>query len=244
MSPQEAVPPCFAPPDGGKLQRDRDRNRAGFILRYEPVVAGRGLPGRLPGRNQNMNDNNSTSQPSSMRTILWAVVGLIGFAALMRLAPHPWNFTPVAAMALFGGAVLRRPLFAFGVPLAALAISDMFLNIGYVGNALAPPNPWVYGSFLLIGIMGYMVGAGRGVGFLAGASLTGSVLFFGLTNLGTWAAGILYPRTMEGLAVCFTAALPFFANTVMGDLFWNAVLFGGFYAVSRATGTSFATGRA
>ena len=191
-----------------------------------------------------MHDHNSTSQPSAIRSTLWAALGLIVFAALMRLAPHPWNFTPVAAMALFGGAALRRPLFAFGVPLAALAISDLFLNSWLVGNALAPPNPWVYGSFVLIGIMGYMVGTGRGVGFLAGASLTGSVLFFGLTNLGTWASGILYPRTMEGLAACFTAALPFFANTVMGDLFWNAVLFGGFYAVSRMTRGALATGQA
>jgi len=165
-------------------------------------------------------------------------MGLIVFAALMRLAPHPWNFTPVAAMALFGGAALKRPLFAFGVPLAALAASDLVLNSWLVGNALAPPNPWVYGSFVLIGLMGFGLGHSRRIGTLAAASLGGSVLFFVLTNFGVWSAGLLYPRTMAGLAACYTAALPFFANTVAGDLFWNAVLFGGFYAVSRVAGGS------
>jgi len=163
-------------------------------------------------------------------------MGLIVFAALMRLAPHPWNFTPVAAMALFGGAALRRPLFAFGVPLAALAVSDLFLNSLLVGNALAPPNPWVYGSFILIGLLGFGIGSRRGIGTLAAASLGGSILFFILTNLGLWTTGLLYPRTVAGLAACYAAALPFFANTVAGDLFWNAVLFGGLYAVSRVAG--------
>ena len=180
-----------------------------------------------------MQDPKLTSQTSLVRTALWSAVGLIVFAALMRLAPHPWNFTPVAAMALFGGAALRKPLFAFGVPLAALAASDLILNRMLVGNALAPPNPWVYGSFLLIGLLGFSVSKRRGVGTLAAASLGGSVLFFVLTNFGMWSSGLLYPRTMAGLATCYTAALPFFANTLAGDLFWNAVLFGGFYAVSR-----------
>lgn len=180
-----------------------------------------------------MSNLTTKSHASSVRATLWAVAGLIGFAALMRLAPHPWNFTPVAAMALFGGAVLRRPLFAFGVPLLALLASDVVLNLWHVGNALAPPNLWVYGSFIMIGLMGYGLGRGRSVGTLAAASVSGSVLFFGVTNLGVWAGGILYPRTAEGLAACFTAALPFFANTLAGDLFWNTVLFGGFYAFSR-----------
>jgi len=187
-----------------------------------------------PGRAEiKMRDSKVTSPTSLVRTALWSAVGLIIFAALMRLAPHPWNFTPLAAMALFGGAALRKPLFAFGVPLAALAASDLILNSWLVGNALAPPNPWVYGSFVLIGLLGFGLGRRRGVGALAAASLGGSVLFFMLTNFGLWTSGLLYPRTMAGLGACYTAALPFFANTLAGDLFWNAVLFGGFYAVSR-----------
>jgi hypothetical protein len=167
------------------------------------------------------------------RGALWAAVGLILFAALMRLAPHPWNFTPVAAMALFGGVVMRRPLFAFGVPLAALALSDLVINAWMVGNPLAAPNLWVYGSFVLIGVLGFALQRRRSAGVVAGASVTGSVLFFVLTNFGVWAAGLLYPRTLAGLGACYTAAIPFFANTLLGDLFWNAVLFGAYYGLVR-----------
>jgi hypothetical protein len=164
---------------------------------------------------------------------LVAAAGLILFAALMRLVPHPWNFTPVAAMALFGGMVMRRPLFAFGVPLAALVLSDLFINAWVVGSPLVLPNGWVYGTFILIGLLGFTLRKRRSVGVVAAASISGSVLFFALTNFGVWASGLLYPRTSQGLAACYTAAIPFFANTLMGDLFWNAVLFGAFYGIVR-----------
>ena len=78
-------------------------------------------------------------------------VALVAMAALARLIPHPPNVAPIAAMALFGGAVIGRPLFAFGVPLLALALSDLVLNATLVGTPFAPPDPFVYGSFLLIG---------------------------------------------------------------------------------------------
>ena len=79
---------------------------------------------------------------------------LVAMAAVARLLPHPPNVAPIAAMALFGGAVIGRPLFAFGVPLLALALSDLALNATLVGNPFAPPDPFVYGSFILIGAIG------------------------------------------------------------------------------------------
>ncbi|MFQ5670861.1 MAG: DUF6580 family putative transport protein [Acidobacteriota bacterium] len=166
-------------------------------------------------------------------TSLKAAIGLVGLAALARMLPHPWNVTPVAAMALFGGVVLGRPLFAIGVPLAALALSDLAVNSWMQGNPLAPPDPWVYGSFLLIGIIGCLLRSRRNVGVLAAASLAGSGLFFLLTNFGVWAGGLLYPRTLQGLVACYAAAVPFLARTLLGDLFWNAVLFGSYLAAVR-----------
>ncbi len=167
---------------------------------------------------------------------LWTAVGLVGFAALMRLVPHPWNFTPVAAMALFGGAVLGRAVFAFGVPLAAMALSDAALNLmaWTTGGPAMTPSPWTYIAFLLIGVIGFSLRGRRSLATLGAASLGGSVLFFVLTNFGVWAAGLGYPLTPAGLAACYTAALPFFANTVAGDLFWNAVLFGAAHALGLA----------
>ena len=163
--------------------------------------------------------------------LLWAAVGLVALAALMRLVPHPWNFTPVGAMALFGGAALRRPVFALGVPLAAMALSDLIL--GWMGQAQTMAV-WVYASFALVGLLGLVLRRRHAPRRIAAASLAGSVIFFSVTNLGVWVSGSVgYPMTFEGLAACYAAAVPFFVSTVAGDLFWNAVLFGTFVLVGR-----------
>jgi hypothetical protein len=59
------------------------------------------------------------------------------------------------------------------------------------------------------------------------ASVTGSLIFFVLTNFAVWAFGTIYSFDWQGLVQCYVAALPFLDKTVIGDLFWNAVLFGG-----------------
>ncbi|MFQ5767515.1 MAG: DUF6580 family putative transport protein, partial [Acidobacteriota bacterium] len=160
--------------------------------------------------------------------------GLILLAAACRLLLLPLpNFAPVAAMALFGGAVMGRPLFAFGLPLLGLALSDLLVNAVMVGTPLAVPDPWVYGSFILVGLLGFAFRRRQTMGRLAGASLAGSLLFFALTNLGVWLGGQMYPLTAQGLAACYTAALPFLGNTVAGDLIWNGLLFGAYFGVRR-----------
>ncbi|MBC8101141.1 MAG: hypothetical protein H7Z41_00955, partial [Cytophagales bacterium] len=85
---------------------------------------------------------------------------LIVLAALSRLLPHPPNFTPVAAMALFGAAMLPDKRLALLAPLAALLLSDLFLGFyGWEGMAS------VYGATLLVGLLGYLaLGRGRGGG--------------------------------------------------------------------------------
>lgn len=153
-------------------------------------------------------------------------VALVAMAAVARLLPHPPNVAPIAAMALFGGAVIGRPLFAFGVPLLALALSDLALNATLVGNPFAPPDPFVYGSFILIGAIGFALRSRRSFGTVATASVAGSMLFFLVTNFGSWAISGMYPRTPAGLGTCYAAALPFFWPTLLGDLFWAGLLFG------------------
>ena len=150
------------------------------------------------------------------------LVFIVLAAALTRLMPHPPNMTSIAAIALFGGAYFSDRWLAFLVPLTALFISDMALGGFYRGMEV------VYLSFALIVCIGLWLQKYRTVLPIAGAALAGSVLFFVLTNLGVWAFSGMYPATVEGLAACFTAAIPFFANTVMGDLFYTALLFGGF----------------
>jgi hypothetical protein len=142
---------------------------------------------------------------------------LIAAGALLRVVPHPPNFAPLGAIALFGGAVLAPP-WGVAVPLAALFLSDTLLGF-YPGAA------WVYGSFVLISLLGRALLRRRTVLRLVGASLGSSVLFFLVTNLGEW-FGPLYPHTLAGLGEDYIAAIPFFWNTVLSDLGYSLAVFG------------------
>jgi len=169
------------------------------------------------------------------------LAGMILLAALSRLLPHPPNVTPVGAMALFGGAYFTRRIWAFLVPLASMWLSDLIINnIVYkeynpAFTWIIPDSLWVYGSLLLIaGVGSVLLTKVKPVSLLT-ASVAASVLFFVLTNFGTWYLykGITYPDSWAGLVACYTAAIPFFGNTLAGDLFFCAVLFGGFEIARR-----------
>lgn len=158
---------------------------------------------------------------------------LLALAALSRLLPHPPNFTPIAAMALFGAAVLPRRGPALVLPLVALFLSDIVL--GFYSPALMAS---VYGATLLVGVLGLLLARksrSSAVG-IAGAGLTGSVLFFALTNGVCWWTG--YPHTAGGLAACYTLALPFFRNEAAGTLVYSVLLFGGLALTERLHGAT------
>lgn len=143
---------------------------------------------------------------------------LVLAAAMSRLIPHLPNFTPIAAMAL-SCAVYLDKRYAFAVPILALLLSDAI--IGFHTGML-----WVYGSFALIGVIGLWLRSHKQPLPIVGATLASSVLFFVITNFGVWLMGTMYPRTWEGLVACYVAAIPFFHNTVMGDLVYTGLLFG------------------
>ncbi len=150
-----------------------------------------------------------------------AILSAILVAAVLRLVPHPPNFTPIGAMALFSGAYLGRRAVAFAAPLGALLVSDLVLGF-YHGQVT------VYLSVALIVIIG-MVALSRVSPIRVGAAaLLSSILFFVITNFGMWLFSGFYARTLAGLEACYVAAIPFFQNTVAGDLFYATLLFGGF----------------
>lgn len=150
---------------------------------------------------------------------------IIGIAVILRLLPHPPNFAPIAAMALFGGVYLNKK-YALIAPLIAMFISDIFL--GFHASMLM-----VYGSFLLTGLIGLWLKKHKQVYTIVGASLISSFIFFFLTNFNYWYATPLYPKTTSGLFEAYFYALPFFRNTVLGDLFYTGVFFGGYELVLR-----------
>ena len=167
------------------------------------------------------------------------LAGMILLAALSRLLPHPPNFSPIEAVALFGGAYFAQRAWAVVVPLIAMAISDLVLAVAYGGIYLDyfvnVHFVSIYACIVLCTLLGFgMRGRVNGARVL-GYSLGGSVLFFLLTNFAVWATASseISPVCGASLGACYIAGLPFFQWTVLGTLFYSAILFGGF-ALLRA----------
>lgn len=169
------------------------------------------------------------------RIRLVVLVAMILAAAASRLIPHPPNFAPIGAMALFGGACFASKRVAFLVPLAAMLVSDLAIGLlsGDLSLGFHRLIPVVYGSFALIVCLGFLLRRRRSLFPVAGAALASSILFFVLTNFGVWALGSWYPKTWEGLVACYVAAIPFFHNTLLGDAVYTTVLFGGLALAER-----------
>lgn len=161
-----------------------------------------------------------------MKSRLLLLTGMIFAAAGMRLLPHPPNFEPIGALALFAGACLDDKRWAFILPLAALFLSDAVMGFH-------SQMPVVYGTFALIVCMGFRLRERRALVPVATSTLAASTLFYIVTNFGVWAFDALYPRTFEGLITCYVAAIPFFGNTLAGTAFYAVLLFGGFALAER-----------
>lgn len=152
---------------------------------------------------------------------IWLVVGVVFAAALLRIVPHPPNFAPVAAMALFAGAHVDDKRIAFLLPLVAMFLSDIALGF-HAGM------PLVYVCMCIAVAIGMQMRKNIGVLTVAGGALASSVIFFVVTNFGVWLSSGMYPLNAGGLVASYVAAIPFFHYTLGGNLFYAAVFFGGF----------------
>jgi len=161
------------------------------------------------------------------RTRILAILLAILAAAFLRLVPHPPNFGPVGALALFSGAMLGKRWLAFAAPLGALVLSDLVLGF-------YPELLFVYISVVAIVLIGWAVAKRKAVLTIAAGAVASSILFFAVTNFGVWLVMDYYPKTLAGLAACYVAAIPFFQNTLASDLFYAGLLFGGFALAERA----------
>jgi hypothetical protein len=168
-------------------------------------------------------------QPATLGTELILVAALVGLDVAARLLPHAPNFTPIAASALFAGMILRTRVLALAVPILAMLISNLALGA----------DDWrvmgvVYAALVLPAVLGMAAQRFRSPVVLAPAVLSSSLIFFATTNLAVWAFSGIYPATIDGLIRCYVAALPFLQNTVAGDIFWTATLFGSWWLAGRA----------
>lgn len=165
-------------------------------------------------------------------------VTIVLSAVIMRLVPHIPNFAPVTAAALFGAAYLPRR-YALMVPLLIMAISDyLLLYVNPFGHPIvnfshlypvtamfSGTTMWVWGSFMISGLLGLLLRKKQGALRITGVTLLASIQFFLITNFGVWAAGA-YARDLSGLAASYAAGLPFFRWTLLGDLFYASCFFG------------------
>lgn len=151
---------------------------------------------------------------------------LVIFGVVTRLIPHSPNVVPITAITLFGSVYLPKRLFF--LPLVILLISDFF--IGFYGTDMF----YVYGSYLLIGVLGLWLRSHKKPLNVLGGALFSSILFFLITNFGVWAPpNNLYPHNLEGLIQSYIMALPFFRNSLIGDLGYTILLFGGYELIQR-----------
>jgi hypothetical protein len=160
--------------------------------------------------------------------------GFILIAALSRIIPHPYNFAPIGAMSIFGAAYFSDKKFSFLMPLFAMFVSDLLVNnllyASYYGGftLFTPGFYWTYGAIALIVVAGIFILKEVNTKTVVAGSLSASMLFFLVTNFGAWIGSPIYPNGIEGLLMSYTAGIPFFHHTLLGDLFYSGVMFGAF----------------
>ena len=156
--------------------------------------------------------------------IIALIFVLIGVS--LRLIPHAPNFTPIAAIALFGGVYFSKKI-ALILPVSAMLISDMFIGFYQIPVMIS-----VYGSFLLCVVLGFWLKKHKKWYTAGGGAISSAVLFFLITNFAVWAFSPWYAKTLFGIAQCYLMALPFFRNTLAGDLFYVIMFFGAYELVN------------
>ena len=155
-------------------------------------------------------------------------LAMIAIAAALRVAPHPLNFTPIGAMALFSGAILRDRRLAFVFPLLALFAGDLFVGFYYVKVMVL-----VYASFLISVWIGRFLEGRRTFFRISVAALLGAMQFFLVTNFAVWQFLNSYPKTAAGLIACYVTGFPLFWNTLARDALYAALLFSGYALAER-----------
>ena len=172
-----------------------------------------------------------------MKTCPWLLIAFVVLGAASRLIDHPWNFTPVLAIALFGGACFRSGFQGLGVTLGILALSDVMLSFRTDYPLIYPDLPFNYGAFALAVALGTLLRNRRRVLPIVGVSMSASLVFFLVSNFGVWLVGGLYPRTWTGLLECYALGVPFYKFTFAGDVVYSFLLFGLFALAERVVGS-------
>lgn len=156
----------------------------------------------------------------------WLALALVVIGVVLRVVPHPWNFAPIGAIALFGGARFERRAFGVAIPLLAMLIGDSIIGF----HSLMPV---IYATYALIAVIGMLLRDRESIPAIGGCALLSSTMFYLITNFAVWALGTTYAKTASGLLACYIAAIPFFGNTLVSDMLFTAIFFGAFAIAER-----------
>ena len=185
-----------------------------------------------------MNDSRF-SNSSSIALGPWILAAMIVLACLSRFMPHPPNFSPIAAVALFGGAFFANRTLAIIVPLVALLISDLAIGLGnggvyseYLGST---SQILVFAAMILTSVIGFGLRNNKRSLPIIGAGIVSTALFFLITNFGAFLSYSMYPKTLAGLGQAYVAGIPFLKWSLLSTLMYSAILFGGFQLLRRTT---------
>ena len=175
---------------------------------------------------------------SNQTTRVGLIIGMMVLAAFTRLIPHWPNFTAVLAVALFGGAKFKNAALAVIIPLVIMLITDLSYSTIHYGSTDVVVGfhslmPLVYICIAITSLIGIYVGKKSSAGFIIGGSIIASTLFFLVTNAGVWYHSPMFAQNAQGLISCYDLGLPFYRNEVIGDLFFNTILFGVFALASK-----------
>lgn len=160
------------------------------------------------------------------------LIVLIVLAAFSRIIPHPFNFSPLGAIGLFGAAHFQKKWQAFFVPLAAIWLSDLFINNILYAQHYAKFTwfyggfYWIYGTYSLVVLAGFFIFKKITLPRIILGSLASTAIFFLVTNFICWPGSSVYPQNFGGLMSCYAAGIPFLKGTLLGDLFYSTALFG------------------
>lgn len=165
------------------------------------------------------------------------LIGIMFIAALIRLLPHPPNFSPILAIGIFGAAHFTKKWHALFISLLAIWFSDLIIN-----NLIYKTNTefvwfyngflWQYGSYIIIILSNIYIFRNKiSLAKTLGTAFGSSAIFFLVSNFGVWIGSLMYQKNLIGLLTCYTAGIPFFQNTIISNFLFTIVLFGSYYLI-------------
>ncbi|MBS1760433.1 MAG: hypothetical protein JST23_09945 [Bacteroidetes bacterium] len=150
-----------------------------------------------------------------------------------------WSgFSPFIAIALFSGFIVKEKNMSFLLPLLALVISDVIIQMLYVNGLFTfagfYSGMWKnYVLLLAIVSIGWML-KGRSYGSVLVGAVAAPVLYFLISNFLVWAEGTMYPKTFSGLMTCYEYALPFFRNSLIATLIFVPMIIAAYNTLTKS----------